>query len=162
MTTTAPPTAPTPGLIASLGVRVWLDHTGGGCQFVSMLLTHPPARRAGETAASIERDMRIVAASLRAARPHEHVPYVGKRVGLRDGGLLFVRFDGGGHVLRVRKPARLAPMLEALGHVVLVVGLDPLDPLADGDDVDRYIENGGVADRLRLAAAGVDVRSSLP
>lgn len=160
--TTTTPAAPAPGLIASLGVRLWLDHTSDGRQFAPLLLTHPPARRGGETAATIERDMRLVADSLGALPPGPSVPYVGERVALRDGGLLLVRFNGAGHVLRVRKVARLADMLDHLGHVLIVVGLDPLDKLAHGDAVDRYIEGVCEAGRVRFARADVDARLSLP
>lgn len=159
MTTTAPATTPTAGLIASLGVRIWVDHAPDGGQFVPLLLTHPPARRSGESAATIERDMQLVADALGALPCEAQLPYVGDRVALRDGGLMVVRFDGAGHVLRVRKLERLAPMLDALGQVVIVVGLDPL---AHGDDVDRYIEHASAANRLRCALAGVDIRRTGP
>lgn len=162
MTTTAPATTPTPGLLASLGVRIWADHGPDGSQFAALLLTHPPARRRGESDEQIERDMQIVADALGALPCEAQLPFVGDRVALRDGGLMIVRLDGAGHVLRVRKLERLAPMLDALGQVVIVVGLDPLDPLAYGDEIDRYIEHTGAANRLRCALAGVDVRRTGP
>lgn len=157
MTTTARATTPPPGLIASLSVRTWFDYTTDGKQFAPLLLTHPPARRCGESAETIERDMQLVADSLGALPPGPSLPNVGKRVSLRADGVLLVRFDGGGHVLRVRKLARLAPMLDYLGHMLIVVGLDPLDPFVYGDDVDQYIENVGASGRVRFAVAGVDV-----
>lgn len=154
--TTAPATTPPAGLLASLNVRTWLDHTiEGGQQFAPLLLTHPPARRRGESVEQIERDMRLVADALGAVPPGEHVPYVGDRISIRDGGLLLVKFDGGGHMLRVRKLARLAPLLDELGHMLLVVGLDPLDPLAHGVGVDRYVERVAETGRCRFAAAGI-------
>ncbi|WP_029391765.1 hypothetical protein [Streptomyces xiaopingdaonensis] len=154
MTAHAPP-VPTPGLIASLHVRLWLDHTADGRQFAPLLITHPPARRTGEDAATIEARMRGVAEAIGASPPGPLLPESGPRLTVHGAGLLLVHLDGTPHALRLHQPARRLHVLAGLGQVLLAVGLDPLGSHACGAAVDRYVEAAGEAGRVCFAAAGV-------
>lgn len=151
-------TAPTPALIASLKPRLWLDYTDAGSQFAPLLITLPPARRPGEDLKTIERDMLTVADALGAA-PHSTVmPFVGRdRVTLHAGGRMAVRLDGTEHVLTVDGIGPSALLVAELGQVLIIVGLDPLDPAARGLEVDRYVTHICAMHRARYAAAGVDI-----
>ncbi|MCX2967277.1 MULTISPECIES: hypothetical protein [Streptomyces] len=150
----AAPAPPSPGLIASLRVRAWLDHTVDGRAFAPVLITHPA--NAGDLPGVVEPRMRTVARALGARPAGAHVPDVGPRVIVRRGGLL-VRFDGTPFVLRVAKPARWGTALAALGRALLVVGLDPLPARAAQPEVDAYLEHACADDRVHVAAAGVRV-----
>lgn len=147
------PIAPTAGLIASLTVRPWIDHTADGKTFAPMLITHPPGRRDVDTANAIEARMRGVADALGAAPAHAPLPYVGARVAVHQG-VVLVRFDDTLHALAIR-PGRWTQVVRDLGQVLLIVGLDPLQGGAHGAEIDQYIESEGVARRLFTGIAGV-------
>ncbi|MFF1356004.1 hypothetical protein [Streptomyces sp. NPDC058297] len=147
------PRVPTPGLIASLSVRPWIDHTADGTGFAPVLITHPPARRDADTAAAISQRMLSVARALGAAPPRATLPYVGERVAVHNG-IVLVRLDGSEHMLTMRA-GRWAQVIVEIGQVLLAVGLDPLSPGACGADVDEYIECSGKAGRLYFAIAEV-------
>lgn len=152
-TRTITPTAPTPGVIASLTVRPWLDHTEGGAHFAPMLITHPAPRRDSDTPAEIEQRMLGVADALGALPPDARMTDTGPRVTVHRG-IVLVRLDGTPHVLKVRAP-RWGRIITGLGAVVLAVGLDPLSSGACGAEVDEYIERAGSTGRIRFAGARV-------
>ncbi|MFD9212110.1 hypothetical protein ACFVY9_03120 [Streptomyces sp. NPDC059544] len=152
-TRTTTPTAPTPGLIASLTVRPWLDHTEGGEHFAPMLITHPAPRRDDDTPAAIEARMLGVADALGAVQPDRRLPDTGMRVAVHRG-VVLVRLDGTSHTLTVRAP-RWGRIITGLGAVVLAVGLDPLSAGAHGAEIDEYIERAGGAGRILFAGAQV-------
>ncbi|MFF1400926.1 hypothetical protein ACFVZD_45310 [Streptomyces sp. NPDC058287] len=147
------PTAPSAGLIASLSVRPWIDHTADGKGFAPVLITHPPGRHDADTAVAIEHRMHCVARSLGAAPPWATLPNVGERVAVHSG-VVLVRLDGCDHMLTMRA-GRWAQVIVELGQVLLAVGLDPLSPGACGADVDEYIECSGKSGRLYFALAEV-------
>ncbi|WP_261398791.1 hypothetical protein [Streptomyces misionensis] len=145
--------APTPGVIASLAVRPWIDHTAAGQNFAPMLITHPTPRRPDDTPEAIEAGMRGVAQALGAGRPDCFLPDVGPRVAIHRGTVL-IRFEGAPHLLTTRAP-RWVQIVTGLGLVLLAVGFDPLSPGTHGAEVDEYIERAGKSDRIRFAGARV-------
>ncbi|MEV6836750.1 hypothetical protein AB0N17_19960 [Streptomyces sp. NPDC051133] len=147
------PIVPTPGVIASLGIRPWIDHTAAGQHFAPMLITHPTPRRDDDTPEAIEARMRGVAQALGAGRPDRELPDVGPRVAIHRG-VVLVRLDGTPHALTARAP-RWGQIITGLGLVLLAVGLDPLSPGAHGAEVDEYIERAGATGRIRFAGARV-------
>lgn len=152
---TVPGPTLTPDLIASLGVRTWLDHTTDGRQFAPLLLTHRPVDRNGEGIDVIEQRMHGVAEALGVLPPGPKLPDAGPRVFLQHSGMTLVHFDGTPNALRVPHSTRWSHIVAELGHVVLAVGLDPLSPQAYGAEIDRYIEATGDSGRIRFAAATV-------
>lgn len=148
--------APTAGLIASLDVRTWLDHTPNAEVFASVLITHPPARRVGESPQAIAQRMLGVAHALGAASPSAELPDVGARVICRHG-VVALALDGTDYLLRVPKQAEWAETIANLGQVLVVVGLDPLSAAAHGDQVNEYIAASCHNGRMRFAAARVAV-----
>lgn len=152
MTAEAP--RPTPGLIASLGVRLWLDRTPTGQAFAALLLTHPLGRREDETPAAIEQRMLGVAEALGAAPAGETVPDAGERITLRPSGLL-VHFDDTPHALHVPYPRPSGRFVAELGDVLVSIGLDPLATSAHGAEVDEYITRTTASGRMWCAAARV-------
>ncbi|MFD3558239.1 hypothetical protein ACFWVU_01005 [Streptomyces sp. NPDC058686] len=153
ISTPSTPRVPTPGLIASLSVRPWIDHTTDGTGFAPVLITHPPARRDADSAAAIGQRMLSVARALGAMPPRATLPNVGARVAVHNG-VVLVRLDGSEHMLTLRV-GRWAQVIVELGQVLLAVGLDPLPPGACSADVDEYIECSGKAGRLYFAIAEV-------
>ncbi|MCX5321836.1 hypothetical protein [Streptomyces sp. NBC_00120] len=153
ISTPSTPRVPTPGLIASLSVRPWIDHTTDGTRFAPVLITHPPARRDADTAAAISQRMLSVARALGAKPPRATLPNVGARVAVHNR-VVLVRLDDSEHMLMMRA-GRWAQVIVELGQVLLTVGLDPLSPGACGADVDEYIECSRKADRLYFAIADV-------
>lgn len=147
------PAVPTPGLIASLGVRPWVDRTNDGEGFAPMLITHPPARRDADTAATIEARMRSVAHALGAAPAHETLPDAGERIAVHNG-VMLLRLDGTPHTLTTRA-GNWGRVITEIGHVLLAVGLDPLSPAAVGPEVDEYLVSSAKSGRLYFAAATV-------
>lgn len=155
MTTAAglTPAVPTPGLIASLGVRPWIDHTVDGKGFAPVLITHPPARGEADTPAAIEERMRSVAHALGAAPADRTLPDAGERVAAHNG-VVLVRLDGTPHALTTRA-GNWGRVICETGHVLLAVGLDPLSPAAVGPEVDEYLVASTRSGRLYFAAASV-------
>jgi hypothetical protein len=153
MTNTLTPVAPTAGLIASLGVRPWIDHTADGRNFAPALITHRPGRRDSDTPEVIEARMMGVADALGAVPGDRPLPDVGQRVRVHRG-VVLVRLDGTPHALSVRAP-RWGQIITGLGLVLLAVGLDPLSPGAYGAEIDEYIEHAGASGRIRFAGARV-------
>lgn len=153
MKNTLAPVAPTPGTLASLSVRPWIDSTVDGKPFAPILITHPPGRRDADTADAIEARMRGVAAALGAAPAEAPLMYVGARVAVHQGRVV-VRLDETPYALTARA-GRWTHVIRELGQVVLTVGLDPLRTDAHGAEIDEYIESQGVARRLFTGLAGV-------
>ncbi|MEW1867062.1 hypothetical protein AB0420_02490 [Streptomyces caelestis] len=153
MNRTITPIAPTPGIIASLTVRPWLDYTEYGAHFAPMLITHPPARRDDDTPAAIEARMRGIASALGAVPSNRRMADAGTRVAVHRG-VVLLRLDGTPHALTVRAP-RWGRIITGLGAVLLAVGLDPLSSGACGAEVDEYLERAGETGRIRFAGARV-------
>jgi len=153
------PAVPTPGVIASLSVRPWVDTTLGGKSVAPMLITHPPALRDGDTAIVIEERTRGVAHALGAAPAHATVPDVGTRIAVHRG-VAVVRLDGTEHALTTRA-GTWGRTVTKIGHVLLVAGLDPLAASVRGPDLGDYLTSSAKADRLYLAAARVAARPRL-
>ncbi|MCX4705631.1 hypothetical protein [Streptomyces sp. NBC_01373] len=145
---------PTAGLIASLNVRTWLDHTMNNDVFSVLLLTYPAPQFEDVDAAAVERTMLGVAASLGATPAgDEPVPRVGARVIIRDSDA-FVSFVGCPYALKVSHP-RWAQAIGGLGQVLLAVGLDELSPVASRAEVDEYVTAAGACGRMHVALADV-------
>ncbi|MFE2747297.1 hypothetical protein ACFXKX_23715 [Streptomyces scopuliridis] len=157
------PSPPTPGLIAQLNVRTWLDHTVDGRVFAPMLITYPAPQFEDVDPAEVERQMRGVAASLGAVPAElgtsngESAAAAGERVSIHQGGAILVHFEGSRYALRVLKSARWAGVIANLGHVLLAVGLDELSGVASRAEVDEYIEHAGRTGRIHAAVADVAV-----
>ncbi|MET7362405.1 hypothetical protein ABZS76_28795 [Streptomyces sp. NPDC005562] len=147
------PAVPTPGVIASLSVRPWVDHTSDGRGFAPMLITHPTPRRDDDTAAVIESRMRSVVHALGAAPADRTLPDAGERIAVHDG-VVLVRLDGTPHALTTRA-GHWGRMITEIGHVLLAVGLDPLSPAAVGPEVDEYLITSTRSGRLYFAATSV-------
>jgi hypothetical protein len=147
------PVAPTAGTLALLSVRPWLDYTVDGKTFAPMLITHRPGRRDDETPQAIEARMRGIANALGAAPAAAPLQSTGPRVAVHRG-VVMVRLDGIEHVLTVRA-GRWARIVEDLGQVLLVVGLDPLSQASAQVEVDQYIEKSVHSGGLYMAVAGV-------
>lgn len=150
---TVEPPKPTPGLIASLNVRVWLHYTMNDEAFPFLMLTYPAPQFEDVDPAAVEHTMRGVAASLGAAPLGEPLPKVGARVIRRDGDA-FVWFADCPYALKVSQPA-WARRIAELGHVLLAVGLDELSPVASRAEVDEYIATAGECGRMHVALADV-------
>ncbi|MES4901573.1 MULTISPECIES: hypothetical protein [unclassified Streptomyces] len=151
---TAPP-VPTPGLIASLNARVWLDHTLGGQVFTALLLTHPAPQFEDVDPHEVERTMRGVAASLGVAARDQGLVGVGERITVHAGGAILLHFDGSQYALRLPAHPRWAQAISGFGQLLLAVGLDELSPVASRAEVDEYIEAGGENGRLLVGLATV-------
>ncbi|MGW5097088.1 hypothetical protein ACWEQ1_19265 [Streptomyces nodosus] len=147
------PAVPTPGVIVSLSVRPWVDHTSDGRGFAPMLITHPEPRRDDDTAAAIESRMLSVAHALGAAPAHKTLPDAGERVAVHND-VVLVRLDGTPHGL-ITRAGHWGRVITEIGHVLLAVGLDPLSPAAVGPEVDEYLVASMNAGRLYFAAASV-------
>lgn len=150
----APP-VPTPGLIASLNARLWLDHTLGGQVFTALLLTHPASPFEDVDPDEIERSMRGVAASLSVTPRNQGLADVGERITVHHGGVILLHFDGSKYGLRLPAHPRWAQAIAGFGRVLLAVGLDELSPVASRAEVDEYIEAGGETGRLLVGLASV-------
>lgn len=153
MKNTLAPIAPTPGTLASLSVRPWLDFTVDGKTFAPMLITHRPGRRDDETPRTIEARMLGIANALGAAPAAAPLQSTGPRVAMHRG-VVLVRLDGTDHALTVRA-GRWGRIVQDLGQVLLVVGTLPLYESAAQAEVDQYIESSVGAGCLYLAVAGV-------
>lgn len=147
--------APSPGLIASLGVRVWLEVSNTGQLFAPLLITHPPARREGETSEGIVTRMRTVAEALLLEGPSSRVPDVGACVTVSPRGQVLLHFSGTPCALRLPINGAYATSLTRLGSVLLAVGLDPLSKGASREVMDRYIREELLGERLLLGSATV-------
>ncbi|MEU9792662.1 hypothetical protein AB0E27_18890 [Streptomyces sparsogenes] len=150
----APP-VPTPGLIASLNPRLWLDHTIGGEVFAALLLTHPAPQLEDVDPVEIERTMHRVAASLGLAPRDQGLMDVGERLTVHKGGVILLHFDGAQYALRLPAHPRWAQTIAGFGKVLLAVGLDELSPVASPAEIDEYIEAGGETGRLLVGLARV-------
>lgn len=150
----APP-VPTPGLIASLSARVWLDHTLGGEVFTALLLTFPAPQFEDVDRAEVERTMRGVAVSLGVAPRDLVLAHTGERITVRDGGLILLHFDGSPYALRLPAHSRWAQVIRGFGQVLLAVGLDELSPVASRAEIDEYMEAGGGTGRLLVGLAAL-------
>lgn len=158
MTSLALPTppVPTPGLIATLNARTWLDHTHDGDVFSALLITFPAPQFDEVDPDAIEQTMLGVAAALGAAPFGKPPPTVGARV-ITVGGDALVWFAGCPYALKLTHP-RWAQAINNLGHVLLAVGLDELSPVASRAEIDEYIERARECGRMHIALA--DVSSS--
>ena len=146
---------PSPGLIASLGVRAWPEMYNDGRLFAPLLITHPPALRDGEGGEVIEQRMRSVAASLGLLPPSALVPDCGPRVAILPRGGALLRFDGTTYAMRLPVHGHYAAILARLGRVLLAVGFDPLSTGASRTNVDSYVQTSVSAGRMRFGSAGV-------
>lgn len=149
------PSAPTPGLIASLNARLWLDHTLGGQVFTALLLTHPTSQIEDVDPATVERSMRGVAVSLGVVPRDQGLADVGERLTVHQGGVILLHFDASKYGLRLPAHPRWAQAISGFGQVLLAVGLDELSPVASRAEVDEYIEAGGETGRLLVGLATV-------
>lgn len=147
--------SPTPGLIATINARTWLDHTIDGRVFSPVLLTYPAPQFEDADPVEVERQMSIVAASLGARPPGPALPEIGERVTVHDGGVTLVHFDGSPYALRLPKHPRWTQVVAGLGQVLLAVGLDELSPVASRSEVDEYIETAGSNGRILFGLACV-------
>ncbi|MGD6753411.1 hypothetical protein [Streptomyces sp. BH105] len=147
------PAVPTQGVIASLSVRPWVDHTSDGKGFAPMLITHTTPRRDDDTATVIESRMRSVAHALGAAPADRTLPDAGERIAVHND-VVLVRLDGTPHTLTTRA-GHWGRMITEIGHVLLAVGLGPLSPAAVGPEVDEYLVTSTKSGRLYFAAASV-------
>lgn len=154
MTTLALP-SPTPGLIATINARTWLDYTIDGRVFSPVLLTYPAPQFEDADPVEVERQMSIVAASLGARPPGPALPDVGERVTVHDGGVTLVHFDGSPYALRLPKHPRWTQVVAGLGQVLLAVGLDELSSTASRAEVDEYLDAAAAGDRLYFGLATV-------
>ncbi|MGW7248801.1 hypothetical protein [Streptomyces decoyicus] len=145
--------APTPGLIASLNVRTWLDHTASNDVFTVLMLSYPAPQFGEIDADAVEWTMRGVAAALGALPADRPVPTIGARV-ITAGGDALVWFAGCPYALRLTHP-RWTQTITRLGRVLLAVGLDELSPVASRAEVDEYIEGSRASGRMHVALADV-------
>ncbi|MFZ3562896.1 MULTISPECIES: hypothetical protein [unclassified Streptomyces] len=146
------PAVPTPGVIATLSVRPWVDSIGDQ-GFAPMLITHPTPRSDATTADAIEARMLSVAHALGTAPADRTLPDAGERIAVHNG-VVLVHLDGTPHALTTRA-GNWGRVIREIGHVLLAVGLDPLPPAANGAEVTDYITASVKANRLHFAAASV-------
>lgn len=149
------PPVPTPGLIATLNARTWLDHTINGRVFSPLLLTYPAPQFEDIDPAEVERKMLGVAASLGAAPLSAELPDAGERVTLHPGGTTLVHLDNSPYALHIPKHPRWSQAISQLGQVLLAIGLDELSPVASRAEINEYIEAAGENGRMHFAIARV-------
>ncbi|MFE4691283.1 hypothetical protein ACFRH6_14635 [Streptomyces sp. NPDC056749] len=161
-TAPAPIPAPTPGLIARLQARTALDHTAQGRAYASLLITYPTPQFEDVDPAEVERLMHGVAVTLGAvpavlpeAGPGRAPAFSVDRVSIAPSGECLVHFDGTPWSLRIARSPGWTRVVEGIGQVLLVVGLDELSPVASVAEVDEYIEASGAADRLYATVSSV-------
>lgn len=150
----APP-VPTPGLIAALKPRLWLDHTPDNEVFTALLLTHPASQFEDTNPDEVERSMRGVATSLGVAPRDQGLVNVGERITVHGGGVIVLHFDGSKYGLKLPAHPRWAQAIAGFGRVLLAVGLDELSPAASRAEIDEYIEACGETGRLLVGLATV-------
>ncbi|AKY02198.1 hypothetical protein AVV13_gp49 [Streptomyces phage SF1] len=154
-TTLVPLTALSAGLIASLDVRTWLDHTRDNRVFSPLLLSYPATRFGPVDPAEVEQQMLSVAAALDAAPASSGLPDVGERVTVRSGGMM-LHFNDCPYALRLPQcHSQWAAAIQGLGRVLVIVGLDELSSTATRDEVDEYLEAAANGDRLYFGLATV-------
>lgn len=160
-TAPAPVPAPTPGLIAQLQARTALDHTAQGRSYASLLITYPAPQFEDVDPAEVERLMHGVALTLGAVpavlpeAPGRAPSFSADRVSIAPSGETLVHFCGTPWSLRIARSPGWTRVVEGLGRVLLVVGLDELSPVASAAEVDEYIEASGAADRLYATVSSV-------
>ena len=163
-TASAPIPTPTPGLIAQLQARTALDHTAEGRAYASLLITYPAPQFEDIDPAEVERLMHGVAVTLGAVpavlpetAPGRAPAFSLDRVSIAPTGEAVVHFDGTPWSLRIARSPGWTRVVEGLGQVLLVVGLDELSPVASAAEIDEYIEAAGAADRLYATVSSVAV-----
>lgn len=149
------PPAPTPGLLASLSVRTWIEHTKDDEMFAAVLVTHPTPQFEELPPGEIEQRMRGVAAAF-GAIPYINgmtVPLVGARI-MRAGDVALLRVADCPYGLKVVHP-RWVRTLGDGDTVLLAVGTDALSRVASRSETYEYRLTQVEAGRMHVALAQV-------
>ncbi|MGW1194591.1 hypothetical protein ACWD4B_01830 [Streptomyces sp. NPDC002536] len=152
----------TPGLLCSVVVSTWVEDTAAG-PVAFLLIGHPPARRQGETAESIEQQMLGLSAALDLTEPCETLRHVGNRVILLGVSGALLTIAGAPYSLRLPPVgAEWSRMVSEGTPVCILLGLDPIPPHAGERATQEYLGHGLSHNRIRMGAtAAVDRRESV-
>ncbi|WP_329151181.1 hypothetical protein OIU91_28275 [Streptomyces sp. NBC_01456] len=148
----AAPPIPTAGLIASLNVRTWLDHTADDTVFSALLITHPVPQFEAVDPSEVERRMRGVALAIGAVPLGTPPPEIAARVTCQ-GETALVHFEGCPYSIKVPAYRHWAKTVTGFGQVLLAVGLDALPAVASRAHVDEYLQLAGEYGRMHFALA---------
>ncbi|MEU4209934.1 hypothetical protein AB0F13_08030 [Streptomyces sp. NPDC026206] len=155
-------TGVTPGLLCSVVVSTWAEVTAAG-PVAFLLIGHPPARRQGETAESIEQQMLGLSAALDLTEPSETLRHVGNRVILLGTSGALLTIAGAPYSLRLPPVgAEWSRMVSEGAPVCILLGLDPIPPHTDEKATQEYLGRGLLSGRVRMGATAVmDPRESV-
>ncbi|MDT0451963.1 hypothetical protein [Streptomyces hesseae] len=147
----------TPGLLCSVVVSTWVEDTAAG-PVAFLLIGHPPARRQGETAESIEQQMLGLSAALGLTGSSEPMRHVGSRVILLGASGALLSITGAPYSLRLPPVgAEWSRMVGEGAPVCILLGLDPIPPYSDEKATQEHLSLWLSHDRIRMGAtAGVD------
>ncbi|MFI9724522.1 hypothetical protein ACIHFE_33670 [Streptomyces sp. NPDC052396] len=152
----------TPGLLCSVVVSTWVEDTTAG-PVAFLLIGHPPARRQGETAESVEQQMLGLSAALDLAEPAENIRHVGNRVLLLGSSGALLTIAGAPYSLRL--PSVGAEWSRMVGEgcpVCILLGLDPISPHTPERATQEYLGAALATGRLRMGAtAAMDAREPM-
>ncbi|WP_424861412.1 hypothetical protein [Streptomyces sp. MMS24-I29] len=146
------PLLPVPGagLLALVNVSTWLDSTLGG-DVAFLLITHPPARRHGDSADSIELRMRGLGSALGLAPPSAPLPDIGECLRLHRGTTALLSIGGCRYLLRAPVGVgRWSEFVGAGGPVAVAVMFDAVPRGTDRAVLDSLITAAAEADRMVL------------
>lgn len=146
---------PGPGFVAGCTVTTWLDDTSPAGPVAYLLIGHAPARRANETAASIELGLLGMVDAMRLRPAAERVPAVGDRLVMRGP---YVALDYGHPKFFMRIPSPGADWRAHLtygGQACVTIGLDPIPPGAGPDAIGAYLDRVAATNRAYMGATAL-------
>jgi hypothetical protein len=150
LTTSGPePLTPSPGLLCSVAVTMWLDSTPAG-EVAFLLIAHPPARRAGDTPELIGQRMRGLADGLGLAPASQPLPDMGRRLFMHGRTAALLVVDGCNYLLRVPTGGEWSSFVTDGGPVAVALGLDELATHANRETVEAYLTKCTRGDRLLM------------
>lgn len=149
----------TAGLLHSVVVSTWVEGTAAG-PVAFLLIGHPPVRRQGETAESIERQMLGLSAALDLTGPSEPMRHVGSCVVLLGTSGALLSITGAPYSLRLPPVgAEWSRVVSEGAPVCILLGLDPIPLYSDEKATKEHLGLWLAHDRIRMGAtAGVDRR----